>query len=116
MIGIGIIKYEIDLPCLNIYSGRGYAAFFFGIVIWHAHQNIEPLKLSAASAAVLVISGIILVAGATELFDDQWQYLHFLFFHPYYCLHYIWILFLEIVFGEYLEVSPLKCICGISLY
>ncbi len=80
MIGIGIIKYEIDLPCLNIYSGRGYAAFFFGIVIWHAHQNIEPLKLSAASAAVLVISGIILVAGATELFDDQWAVLTFLIF------------------------------------
>lgn len=80
MIGIGLIKYQINLPYLNIYSGRGYAAFFFGIVIWYAYQNIESLKLFAASAAVLVISGIILAVGATELFDDQWAILTFLIF------------------------------------
>lgn len=106
MTGIGLIKYGINLPYLNAYSGRGYAAFFFGITVWYAYQNVKSLKLFFASAAILVISGIILVIGKKELFDDQWAVLTFLIFPS--------ILLIALYLDKFFKRSIWKTLGGIS--
>lgn len=80
MIGIGLTKYGINLPYLNSYSGRGYAAFFFGIIMWYAYQNINPKKLISISIVELTVLGTIIGTKMYDLYDDQWGIATFMIF------------------------------------
>ena len=78
--GVGIVKYGIRLPFVNYYTGRGYAAFFLGALLWYAWQTAARGRLLAASVFTLILCGAAGFTGGEELFDDQWGILTFIIF------------------------------------
>lgn len=78
--GVGIIKYNIRLPFVNYYTGRGYAAFFLGALLWYAWHKAARKTLLAVSVLALLLCGAAGFTGGAELFDDQWGILTFIIF------------------------------------
>ena len=70
ILGLSVVTYELDLPFLNNKVGRGYTAFFFGMLFYKINKII-PKKYLVLYAIVSMIScGIatILRSGI----DNQW--------------------------------------------
>lgn len=55
LLGIGVGTYNINLPFLNLQMGRGYYAFFFGLLL-SAYINKHGVKLKEVIASVLCLS------------------------------------------------------------
>lgn len=61
-LGAGIVTYGIELPFMNIYTSKGYYAFFFGLILGRFLYNREiTAKMAVVSLliAVLVPYGLV---------------------------------------------------------
>ena len=38
--GISAVTYKLNIPFLNLATGRGYSAFFLGMLFYHIYKNI----------------------------------------------------------------------------
>ena len=56
-LGAGIVTYRIELPFMNIYTSKGYYAFFFGLVF---AKFLDGRKITAkwVLASLLIIAFI----------------------------------------------------------
>lgn len=66
-LGISIIEYHIELPFLNVSTGKGYRAFFFGIILAHI------LKEKAVGWKHFIVSCLI-VLGMTYGLIEYYHY------------------------------------------
>ncbi|WP_028236520.1 acyltransferase family protein [Pseudobutyrivibrio sp. MD2005] len=82
-IGIGVLSYEINLPFLNSSSGRGYYAFFTGILLANFisanKESINKYSLLAVILIMLTLGYILYVRMDGQNFDDYY-WLTFAFF------------------------------------
>lgn len=67
ILGLSLLQYEIKLPFLNEYTGRGYSAFFLGIILYYIWNAVCHKYLMIYSLSVLFIC-IIVYFGAYSLF------------------------------------------------
>ena len=101
-IGVGILTYEINLPFLNNKTGRGYSAFFLGMILKKVKDRV-PLK----SLIIIALSFLFMVfiAGVFQTgIDNQWGIFTFMIWPS------VIILFLSIEkFFSYKIVNLLGC-------
>lgn len=67
ILGLSVLQYNIRLPFLNEYSGRGYAAFFLGMILAYIWNAVSHKILIMYSSVILLIS-VIVYFGAYSLF------------------------------------------------
>ena len=77
-IGVGIVSYDINLPFLNNYTGRGYAAFFWGMILFQiTKKGITKLQFALALSGFLATSAALILHFGI---DKQWGTYTFIFF------------------------------------
>lgn len=54
-LGAGIVTYGIELPFMNIYTSKGYYAFFFGLILGRFLYNRE---ITAKMAVVMMLFAV----------------------------------------------------------
>lgn len=80
LLGISIIDYNINLPFFNYYSGRGYAAFFCGVLLCDIYKNIPHRKLLVSSLSIIGICGTAAFINYPVFYDNPWGIFTFLLF------------------------------------
>ena len=68
--GISAVTYKLNLPFLNLATGRGYSAFFLGMLFYYINQTVSKKFLVIYS--VLCFLGCSVAAGLRSGIDDQW--------------------------------------------
>ena len=71
-LGIGIHDYEISLPFLNESSGRGYAAFFYGTILYYIYKNYSHRFINLISYFTLIICFILGKIYYNAFFEYEW--------------------------------------------
>ena len=79
-LGIGIHDYEISLPFLNESSGRGYAAFFYGTILYYIYKNYSHRFINLISYFTLIICFILGKVYYNAFFEYEWGGLTFVVF------------------------------------
>lgn len=90
LLGVGIMSYGIRLPFLNEHSGRGFYAFFWGLLLhkgfdWvesrpeELHRRIERRLYPTATAAVAVIGWMTWRHWWVVIWDYQYLYTFLLY-------------------------------------
>ena len=67
LIGLSVLQYDIKLPFFNEYSGRGYAAFFLGMLLFYIWSTVSHKILVTYSVVALIVS-MAIYFGAYSLF------------------------------------------------
>ncbi|MBR6469736.1 MAG: acyltransferase [Lachnospiraceae bacterium] len=67
IVGFAALQYEVKAPFLNEYSGRGYAAFFLGMLLYYIWNSVSRKLLTAYSVVCLAVC-IAVYFGAYSLF------------------------------------------------
>lgn len=67
IMGLSLLQYEIKLPFLNEYTGRGYSSFFLGMLLFYIWNTVSHRAVLIYSASVLAIC-IVVYFGAYSLF------------------------------------------------
>lgn len=67
VLGLSLLQYDIQLPFLNEYTGRGYSAFFLGIILLYIWNTADHKILTIYSVSVLLIC-LVVYFGAYSLF------------------------------------------------
>lgn len=68
--GVSAVTYKLNIPFLNLATGRGYSAFFLGMVFYYIYKNVPKKILVAYSILCLTLCGICSVL--KNGIDDQW--------------------------------------------
>ena len=67
ILGLSAVQYGIELPFLNGYTGRGYLAFFLGILLFRIWNSISH-KILLGYSVVVVLLSLIIYIGVYSLF------------------------------------------------
>lgn len=67
ILGLSVLQYEIKLPFLNEYTGRGYSSFFLGMLLFYIWSAVKHKILVVYSCTVLLIC-LVVYFGAYSLF------------------------------------------------
>lgn len=68
--GVSAVTYNLNLPFLNFATGRGYSAFFLGMLFYYIYKNVPKKILVAYSILCLALCRICSVL--KNGIDDQW--------------------------------------------
>ena len=68
--GISAVTYKLNIPFFNLATGRGYSAFFLGMLFYYIYKNIPKKILITYSILCFVLCGICAVY--KNGIDDQW--------------------------------------------
>lgn len=80
LLGIGIHDYEISLPFFNESSGRGFAAFFYGVILSFIYNEYSHRYINRVSYFVLLVCLLLGKAYYAAFFEHEWGALTFVFF------------------------------------
>lgn len=81
ILGLSGLQYRVEIPFFNELSERGYAAFFWGVVLYNLYKRIDNKKQLGLVCAI-VFAGIF-SAGKIDFklfFDNTWGILTYLVF------------------------------------
>lgn len=81
-IGIGIISYKLNLPCLNRFAARGYCSFFMGVVIHEIVTKYSAKILKIYSVIILLITSLAFIYDFENLVDNQLLIVIFIIYPP----------------------------------
>lgn len=70
MAGISAVTYKLNIPFFNLATGRGYSAFFLGMLFYYIYKNIPKKILITYSILCFVLCGICAVY--KNGIDEQW--------------------------------------------
>ena len=68
--GISAVTYKLNIPFLNLATGRGYSAFFLGMLFYYIYENVPKKIMIAYSFLCLALCGVCAVL--KNGIDDQW--------------------------------------------
>ena len=95
LIGLSVLQYDIKLPFFNEYSGRGYAAFFLGMLLFYIWSTVSHKILVTYSVVALIVS-MAIYFGAYSLFAANMRdVMTYIIFPP--------VLFLTLAFNGHLN-------------
>lgn len=81
ILGLAGMQYFIEIPFLNSYSERGYAAFFLGVVLHYFYKNVNNRNVLCLSSGIILICTVLLGwLDFDTYFDNVWGILTYLIF------------------------------------
>ncbi|MBR4470660.1 MAG: acyltransferase [Erysipelotrichaceae bacterium] len=106
LLGIGIHDYGIDLPFANEDVSRGYAAFFYGLILYELYRNYSHRFLYLFSYLTLIVCGLLFIINYTAFYQYQWGSFVFVIFP---C-----VLFVFLSLENYLGFKFFQVLGGVS--
>ena len=108
LLGIGIHENTIDLyiPFLNEQVSRGYAAFFFGIILHYIYDLIKHKYIYIVSFIIILFCSLLIVNDYSVFFKYEWADMTFILFPA--------ILFAFLFFDRYIKTINLSFLSKIS--
>ncbi len=95
--GLSVIQYEIELPFMNLMTGRGYTSFFLGIILYYIWRSLSHSKLTIYSVLCILLCACTYYFERDLYLDGQREVLNYLLFPA--------ILFLTLAVDERFDLS-----------
>lgn len=70
VVGVSIVTYQLNFPYLNNGTGRGYSAFFLGMLLWQLYKTVPKKVLIVLSALALFFCSVAIILNVG--IDNQW--------------------------------------------